>query len=55
VEKPKPKVVKHTVRPGETMQVLARKYKISVAQLRAANPGLGSGTRAGQTLNIPTK
>lgn len=45
----------HTVRPGETMAVLARRYGISVKDLRAANPGLGSGVRAGQKINIPAK
>lgn len=45
----------HTVRPGETLAVLARKFGVSVSALRAANPGLGKGTRAGQTLKIPSK
>ena len=45
----------HTVRPGETLQVLASRYGVSAAQLRAANPGLGRGTRAGQKITIPAK
>jgi hypothetical protein len=45
----------HTVRPGETMQVLARRYGVSLAELRAANPGSASGVRAGQKINIPAK
>jgi LysM repeat protein len=45
----------HTVRPGETMAVLARRYGVSVKDLRAANPGLGSGVRSGQKINIPAK
>jgi LysM repeat protein len=45
----------HTVRPGETMDVLARKYGVSVADLRAANPGSARGVRSGQKINIPAK
>jgi len=54
-EESKPRTRKHTVRPGETLQVLARNYGVSVSDLRKANPGLGNGTRAGQALNIPNK
>ena len=52
---PAPTTRTHRVAPGDTMQVLARRYGISVAELKAANPGMGNGTRAGQTLNIPAK
>jgi LysM repeat protein len=52
-QKQSAKVRSHKVKPGETMQVVARQYKITVAKLRAANPGMGNGTRAGQVLNIP--
>lgn len=45
----------HTVRPGETLAVLARRYGVTTAELRAANPGLGSGTRAGKKITIPRK
>lgn len=45
----------HTVRPGDTLVVIARRYGVTTAQLRAANPGLGSGTRAGQKITIPNK
>lgn len=45
----------HTVRPGETLQVLARRYGIPAKDIRAANPGLGNGVRAGQKVNIPSK
>jgi hypothetical protein len=45
----------HTVRPGETMDVLARRYGVSVAELRAANPGSGRGVRSGQKIKIPAK
>lgn len=45
----------HTVRPGETMEVLARTYGVSVAELRAANPGSARGVRSGQKIKIPAK
>ena len=45
----------HTVRPGETVAVLAQRYGVTAAQLRAANPDLGKGTRAGQKITIPKK
>ena len=45
----------HTVRPGQTLQLLARNYGVSVAELRAVNPGLGKGVMAGQKVNIPNK
>ena len=45
----------HTVKPGETLNVLARRYGVSAAKLRAANPGIARGTRAGQTIVIPAK
>jgi len=45
----------HTVRPGETMDILARRYGVSVAELRAANPGSARGVRSGQKIKIPAK
>ncbi|MGZ8921081.1 MAG: LysM peptidoglycan-binding domain-containing protein, partial [Limisphaerales bacterium] len=45
----------HTVKPGDTLAVIARRHGVTTAQLRAANPGLGSGTRAGQKITIPNK
>ena len=43
----------HTVRPGETLAVVAAKYGISTKKLAAANPGSSKGVRAGQKLVIP--
>ena len=45
----------HTVKPGDTLDAVARRYGVSASELRAANPGLGRGTRAGQKINIPNK
>ena len=43
----------HRVRPGDTLEVVARQYGVSVSALKAANPSARSGTRAGQNLTIP--
>ncbi|HEY74845.1 MAG TPA: LysM peptidoglycan-binding domain-containing protein [Thermoflexia bacterium] len=46
----------HTVAPGETLLSIAQKYSVTVALIRAANPGLPPGLdvlRVNQTLIIP--
>ena len=44
----------HTVKPGETLTVIARQYGIKTETLMAANPRVDSRKlRPGQTLNIP--
>lgn len=46
----------HTVAPGETLLSIAQKYSVTVALIRAANPGLPPGLdvlRVNQTLVIP--
>ena len=45
----------HKVRPGETLEVIARKYGVSVSALKRANPSASRGSRAGQTLVIPSR
>ena len=45
----------HKVRPGETLDVIARKYGVSVSALKKANPAAARGSRAGQTLVIPSR
>ena len=45
----------HTVKPGETPTLIARKYGIKLDLLMAANPGLNpKRLRVGQALSIPT-
>lgn len=45
----------HVVRSGETLGALARRYKVSVADIAASNPRLhGRTLRRGQRLIIPT-
>lgn len=43
----------HTVRKGDTLAGIARKYGISVAQLKSANRIKGDNIRIGQRLRIP--
>ena len=43
----------HTVRSGESLSTIARAYRISEAELRAANGVSGSRILIGQTLTIP--
>jgi lipoprotein-anchoring transpeptidase ErfK/SrfK len=44
----------HTVQPGETLSSIGRHYGIPYPWIQQANPGLGSGLFAGQTLRIPS-
>ncbi|HAM72799.1 MAG TPA: hypothetical protein DCM86_14250 [Verrucomicrobiales bacterium] len=45
----------HYVKAHETLSSIARQYGISMASLRAANPGVSPDRlRVGQTVNIPT-
>jgi LysM repeat protein len=46
--------VKHTVQPGESLGIIARKYQVTTGELAAANSITDpSKVRAGQTLVIP--
>jgi LysM repeat protein len=45
----------HRVRPGDTLDVIARRYGVSVAALKAANPSARNGARSGQQLIIPER
>jgi len=51
--KPKPVTVRHTVRKGDTLSGLARKYGSSVSKIQSANNIRGTVIRLGQTLTIP--
>lgn len=44
----------HVIQRGETFELIARRYNISVAQLLAANPGVDQ-CFAGMKLNLPTE
>jgi len=44
---------KHKVRSGESLSVLAQRYKVSVAKIKSANNLKSNVLRIGQTLKIP--
>ncbi|MDD1975646.1 MULTISPECIES: N-acetylmuramoyl-L-alanine amidase [Pseudomonas] len=44
----------HSVRPGETLAMIAVRYQVSVASLRSANSLKSDELKVGQSLNIPT-
>ena len=47
---------KHTVRPGQTLGAIAKRYRVSVTNLAAANRlKKTSNLRIGQVLRIPPK
>lgn len=51
--KPKPQVTYHTVRKGDTLYGLAKKYGTTVGKIQSANGISGSVIRIGQRLKIP--
>lgn len=44
----------HSVRPGETLAMIAVRYQVNVASLRSANNLKTDELKVGQSLNIPT-
>jgi len=44
----------HSVRPGETLAMIAVRYQVSVSSLRSANNLKSDELKVGQALNIPT-
>lgn len=44
---------RHRVAPGESLWAIARKYSVSVRDLRSANPQLGGVLRVGADLRLP--
>lgn len=49
------KPVVHTIRSGESLSSISKKYGVTVDQLRKANGMKGDNLRAGAKLTIPTK
>lgn len=45
----------HKIKSGENLSVIARKYGVTVTQIRNANGLKSNNIRAGRTLRIPTK
>ncbi len=54
-KKTESKPVKHKVSSGENLTKIAKRYGVTVEQLRSANNISGDDIRAGQTLTIPSK
>lgn len=48
-------VITHKVEKGQTLFAIARKYKASVADIRAANPGMTDQIEVGQEIKVPVK
>ncbi len=51
--KPKPKTIRHTVRKGETLYSLSKKYGTSVSAIQKANGLRGSTIQTGKSYIIP--
>lgn len=49
------KIVDHKVRRGESLSLIARKYKTTISSIVAANNMSNTVVMAGQTLKVPTK
>lgn len=54
-ETPKPKSVTHTVRRGDNLSKIAKRYGVTVAAIKRANNMAGDNIRQGQKLKIPQK
>ena len=53
--RPKPKAVTHTVRRGENLSKIAKKYGVSVQAVKKANNFAGDRIQVGQKIKIPAK
>ena len=53
--KPQPKATTHTLKSGDTLSGLSKKYGVSVAEIKKANGMTSDNLRAGQTIKIPAK
>lgn len=52
IEPVKPTIVSHTIKKGETLQSIAKKYDVSVKQILAANTLKSTRVKVGQTITI---
>ncbi|MGB1040103.1 MAG: LysM peptidoglycan-binding domain-containing protein [Flavobacteriales bacterium] len=54
---PEPKIaidkMKYTVKPGETLYSISRKFNISLTELKALNPGISESINAGDVIWVP--
>lgn len=53
-ENSKDELITHTVEKGQTLYALAKKYNVTEAQLKEANPEIENGLKVGSILKIPT-
>lgn len=51
----KPKTSEHSIKSGENLTTIAKKYGVTVDALKKANNMTGDAIRAGKTLKIPAK
>lgn len=49
-----PAPASHTVKNGENLYVIAKRYGVSLADLKKANPGKGDRLQIGDKLNLPS-
>lgn len=54
IETAEPKIIKHKIKKGEAISVIADKYNVSIAEIKRANSLKSNNIRAGRTLRIPT-
>lgn len=50
-----PKTTEHTIKNGESLTSISKKYGVTIDELRQANGMTGDALRAGKTLKIPSK
>ncbi|MDO4728240.1 MAG: LysM peptidoglycan-binding domain-containing protein [Bacteroidota bacterium] len=55
VQQEQTKTINHLIKKGETLSVIANKYKVSVASIQKDNKLSGTNIKAGSTLKIVTK
>jgi LysM repeat protein len=51
---PSKRIVEHQIQSGESLWKIARDYKTTVKEIKAANQMADDNIRAGQTLRVPT-
>lgn len=54
IESTEPKKITHRIKSGEVLGTIARKYGVTVTQIKRANGLRSDNIRAGKTLSIPT-
>ncbi|MBC7452031.1 MAG: LysM peptidoglycan-binding domain-containing protein [Cytophagales bacterium] len=45
----------HKIQAGESLYSIAKKYSVSITEIKDANPGMTNSVQVGQTINIPVK